>query len=396
MTFTVFLLIALAIAHRATTPKEREKLSRFLRRVMHDVLRAAGAHYREVAPLHALLRERTPFAPFTPLVVVINVVMFFVIFVASVLLGDPDALLAWGGNYGPLTANGEWWRLLTSLFLHSNMFHLLVNLIGLLPPAFILERLVGSVGFAVIYLVAGVFSGLFGISASPMEVTAGASGAVAGIQGLMLATCIWRLNHHSEFAIPAIGFRYLAGSAGVFTAYTLVFGDAGGALVGLLLGLVLGLVVAKGVNEGKTPAMRLAATVPITIAIAVSTAIPLRGITDARPVLQSILALEERTSSAFRAPLVEFTEGRKSAGALAQVIDRSIVPDLEAARARLEELDRVPVEQQPRVAAAVEYLRLRENSWRVRSQALSKRRMAMLREADAQESASLLAFQRIR
>jgi membrane associated rhomboid family serine protease len=396
MTFTVFLLIALVIAHRATTPKEREKFARVLRQVMHDVLRAAGAHYRDVAPLHALLRERTPFAPFTPLVVVINVVMFLVIFVASVLLGDPDALTAWGGNYGPLTANGEWWRLLTAPFLHSNVFHLLVNIIGLLPPAFILERLVGSVGFAVIYLVAGVFSGLFGISAFPMDVSAGASGAVAGVQGLMLATCVWRLNHQSQFAIPAIGFKYLAGSAGVFTAYTLVFGDAGGALVGLLIGLLLGLVVAKGVNEGRTPAMRLAAAVPITIAIAVSTAVPLRGITDARPTLQAILALEEQTSSAFRGPLVEFTAGRMSAAALVQVIERSIIPDLEAARAALEGLDRVPVEQQARVAAAVEYLRLRENSWRVRSQALSKRRMAMLREADAQESASLVAFQRIR
>ena len=396
MIFTIFLLVAVVIAHRATTPQERQRIARVVRQIMQDALRVATAHYREVQPLHTMLRARTPFAPFTPLIVAVNVVMFVMIFIAQVLLGDPDAPIAWGGNYGPLTANGDWWRLITALFVHSNMFHLLANLIGLLPPAFILERLVGSVGFAVIYLVAGVFAGLFGLSASPLDVSAGASGAVAGVQGLMLATCLWRLTHPSELAIPLIGFKYLAASAGVFMVYTMAFGDAGGAIVGLLIGLLLGLVVAKGVNEGRTPAMRLAAAVPITIAIAVSTAVPLRRITDARPTLQAIVALEQRTSSTFRGALEEFTAGRMTAGALAQVIERSIVSELETARVQLEKLDRVPLEQQARVEAAVDYLRLRENSWRVRSQALTKRRMAMLREADAQEAASLVTFQRIR
>ena len=73
-------------------------------------------------------------------------------------------LIAWGANFGPRTANREWWRLFTSVFLHTGLLHLLVNIIGLVQIGVILERLVGSVTFATVYLVAGGVSSAVSVS----------------------------------------------------------------------------------------------------------------------------------------------------------------------------------------------------------------------------------------
>ena len=84
-----------------------------------------------------------------------------------------------------------------------------------------------------------------------------------------------------------------------------------------------------------------------------------------------------------------------TAEALAQVIDRSIVPELHAALARLKALDGVPPEHQALVAGAQEYLRLRDESWRFRAEGLRKTNMLKLRQAENAERISLEALHRI-
>ena len=100
-------------------------------------------------------------------------------------------------------------------------------------------------------------------------------------------------------------------------------------------------------------------------------------------------------ATTFRAAADEFGKGRITAEALAEVIERSIIPEMQAARARIETLDNVLPEQQARVNACKEYLRLRNESWRVRSDAFRQSSMSMLREADTIERASLEILRRI-
>jgi hypothetical protein len=83
-------------------------------------------------------------------------------------------------------------------------------------------------------------------------------------------------------------------------------------------------------------------------------------------------------------------------GELAQLIDQSIRPELHKARERLEALTGVPREHQPLVARAEEYLRLRDESWSLRSEALHKSSMIALRKADRAERASLDAFEKLK
>jgi hypothetical protein len=127
--------------------------------------------------------------------------------------------------------------------------------------------------------------------------------------------------------------------------------------------------------------------VPVTI--------PLRGVTDVRPELAAVAAVEQRTASTYNSAVQHFTKGEIPVRDLVQVIDRTILPELAAAEARVRALVRVPPEHQPMVAAAGEYLRLREKSWRVRADALRKINRATLRQADEIEDAAVRVLEGI-
>jgi hypothetical protein len=71
------------------------------------------------------------------------------------------------------------------------------------------------------------------------------------------------------------------------------------------------------------------------------------------------------------------------------------MPALQASRARVASLERVPDEQKPLLVAAENYLQLRDESWRIRSKALQVGSLSMLRQADMSETASRNAFRKI-
>ena len=91
---------------------------------------------------------------------------------------------------------------------------------------------------------------------------------------------------------------------------------------------------------------------------------PLRGIADVRPEIPRIIALEDKTTAVYQAAVSRVNKGAMTPDALAQLIERTIVPELDAAGVRLRSIRGVPPEHQHLVADADEYLRLRSASWR--------------------------------
>ena len=81
---------------------------------------------------------------------------------------------------------------------------------------------------------------------------------------------------------------------------------------------------------------------------------PLRNIADVRPEITRVVATEERTATTYQAAFDAFRKGRISAEALAPLAERKILPELQAADARLTALKNVPPEHRPLVTDALE------------------------------------------
>ncbi len=91
-----------------------------------------------------------------------------------------------GVLFGPLVAEGEWWRLLTGGFLHGGILHLGLNMYALWFLGQLLEPALGRVQFALLYVVS-LLGGSFGVMLlSPDAPTVGASGAIFGLLGAAL------------------------------------------------------------------------------------------------------------------------------------------------------------------------------------------------------------------
>jgi membrane associated rhomboid family serine protease len=108
--------------------------------------------------------------------IAINVLVYFGGSTKAGFIGDY-------GLFGPAVANGEWWRLITSGFLHGGLLHIGFNMYVLWFLGQLLEPALGPVRFAALYL-ASLLAGSFGaLLLSPTSVTVGASGAVFGLMG---------------------------------------------------------------------------------------------------------------------------------------------------------------------------------------------------------------------
>ena len=398
MGYVFLLAIALTIAYRSTTAVERRKyLFAVLKRIDLTWLRLQG-WWRELEPFREALRERTRIAPVTPVIAILNIAIFLGIMFHPHLLDDPDPLVSWGASFGPRTANGEWWRLITTLFVNVRFLDLLMFLVAFVPLGLLLERIVGPLAFAAVYLTSGLFASLFSLSVFPVAISVGAVGAVAGVYAFLLAVTLWGVSQRPRLILPMLTVKGLGVCAGLFLVYAWWNGAAAVVVVGFAAGLFTGLTVARGVNTRRTPAVRLAATVATMSCVAIVTAAPLRGITDARRDIAAVIETEDHTAAAFKTALEDYTEGRMTEQALATVIDRIILPEVHYVAERLALVDRtmVPQDQRPLLATAEEYLRLRDESWTLRANALRSGKISILSIADRKEALSLEAFRRLK
>jgi rhomboid protease GluP len=398
-TTVLALLVLSGAALYFMTAEERARLARSLVTALRHAIGAATHSASSGEPLDESLRARTGWCVVTPLILGLNALVFTLMLFGSSAAGETQTLIQWGGNFAPRTTGGEWWRLISAAFVHGGLLQLAASIAGLVPLGVVLERAVGRVAFATIYLAAALVSGVISLwTASPTSVSVGASGAIFGLYGLLLASLTWVGVSRPAGPVPWILVNRIAAAAVPFVVYNLLTDHLGTSseLAGLGTGFAGGLLIARGVTREKPPVRRAAVVLAAAMLIAAAAVLPLRGIVDVRPEIAAIVAVEERTASSYEAAVAKFRLGRLPAKALVQLIDRTIIPELQAVRVRLNALRGVPREQQPLVAAAEEYLRLREQSWRDRVAGLLKSKMDMLRKAEETERAALDAFQKIR
>jgi membrane associated rhomboid family serine protease len=133
-----------------------------------------------------------------------------------------------GALYGPLVAQGDWYRLLSAAFLHYGPIHLGLNMLALWWIGRPLENYLGPVRYLLLYLVSGLAGSAGALIANPTGVTVGASGAIFGILGAAIvlerqgtyvlggsALTLLIVNIAFTFAVPGISIGgHLGGLAG--------------------------------------------------------------------------------------------------------------------------------------------------------------------------------------
>jgi len=395
--FVLLVLFGGGVAYGATTAPQRKQFAEQAERIRRRLIDAAPLREPQIASFWRLLRERTPLAPLTPAIAALNAIVFVLMLFGGGAMSSPDTVIGWGGSFGPRTTNGEWWRLLTTMFVHGSALHLFADVIGLLAVGVVLERLVGPLAFAVVYVASGVSSIAFGLATSPTGMTVGASGAIFGLYGLMLIVAVRSALRRSTVQIPLAIAKYLLPAAAAFGLYALVtdWVASGPELSAFVVGCLGGLVVGRGIGEQPVPAML---TVPImagAVVMVVVTVWPLSGMTDVRPEIQQLVATEQKMAARYQRATDQFIKGYITAAALAAVIDREILPEMQTLHVRFASLQRVPDQQRPLLAVAQKYLQLRDESWRTRSKGLNVGSERILKQAERSEMAANAALKEI-
>jgi rhomboid protease GluP len=178
----------------------------------------------------------------------INVIVFLVMVLSGVSLFSPtvDDLLRWGANARPVTLAGEWWRMLTSGFVHIGVLHLLMNMYALLQVGLQLEPAIGWKKLAGGYVLTAIMASTTSIWLHEAVASAGASGAIFGLYGIFFAMTTTNLVEKSAQ-------KSLLKSIAVFIIFNLAYGmkegiDNAAHIGGLLSGAVLGYAYHPGLK----------------------------------------------------------------------------------------------------------------------------------------------------
>ena len=123
----------------------------------------------------------------TYILIFINIVMFVLMYMLGNGSENTNTLIDFGANYILLTKAGEYYRLITSGFLHIGVIHLLLNMYSLYIVGTQVEYFYGKVKYIIIYLFSLIMGSLFTVALSSVNtVSAGASGAIFGLLGSIL------------------------------------------------------------------------------------------------------------------------------------------------------------------------------------------------------------------
>ena len=194
----------------------------------------------------------------TSIILDLNLLVFLLMVISGVNLMSPSGLdlLKWGGNRWYEVMQGEWWRMFTSMFVHSGFMHLFLNISGLAIAAIFIEPLLGRKNYFILYFASGFIASLCSIWWHTQTLSVGASGAIFGLHGGILGLLLTN-------AIPREGKSLVLKLIGAYVGINLIFGFAmpgidnaahiGGLLSGAFIAFALHLLKEENsFNEGES------------------------------------------------------------------------------------------------------------------------------------------------
>lgn len=201
---------------------------------------------------HERIDNLSPKTPVIWVLLGLNILVFVLMWLEPSGIGpgaEGAKLIRWGSNAGPLTLSGQWWRLVTSMFVHGGLVHIAFNMMALWQAGQLVERMFGSARFLALYMIAGVCGSLGSVLWNPYVNSVGASGAIFGIIGGLLA-----FIRRPDSGVPATIVKDLRGSLGGFLLFNIGAGlvyphtDNAAHIGGLVGGFIAGHLLARSLH----------------------------------------------------------------------------------------------------------------------------------------------------
>ena len=308
----------------------------------------------------------------TPIIIICNILLFIAMVIASgsfetILLPSTETLLDWGGNYRPNTLGGQWWRLLTCVFEHIGIIHLVMNMYALLYVGVLLEPILGKIRFLAAYLATGVAASLVSLWWHENTVSAGASGAIFGMYGLFLGLLLTNI-------IDKETRKALLPSIGIFVGYNLLFGlrsgvDNAAHIGGLVSGFVAGLLLYYSLRKPGDKKTELISGLALLMSVAVVTSLVLPRIKN--PIGEYVKLMEEFGEQETAALEVYRLPDTTSNETISYTLKNSSIPALERCAALLKKAESIdlPDELKPRIVLLKKYVDLRTQEANLRLKA---------------------------
>lgn len=228
----------------------------------------------------------------TQVLIGLNVAVFAVMVLAfGVSPTSPSSaeLLRFGANNGlSVVLQNEWWRALTAMFLHVGVLHLGVNMYSLLQVGGFVEHLLGRRIFVLVYLVTGLASSFSTILWNPLIVSAGASGAIFGLFGVIVGFTIRARKQLAPGVVKSLRTSIIS-----TLGFNLVFGvmnpfiDNAAHLGGLVFGTLAGFMATSYSLDGPERRRPGIASQAIVIAATIGMAVLAATRTKNNPIVRS-------------------------------------------------------------------------------------------------------------
>jgi len=340
------------------------------------------------APVPAVPSAAPPLAPVTTALVAVNVAVFVAMTVRGVSPISPTSsnLLQWGADFGPAVTHGQWWRLLTSVFVHIGILHIAMNMYVLWGAGRLVERLFGPVPFAVLYVLTGLAGSLTSVMTHPFTVGAGASGAIFGLFGGLFGYLIVRRQ-----AVHPRALQVLVPYATTFVLGNLAIGlsspqvDLAAHLGGLVAGIPIGALLATAPDAALVHRVSRSAMVGIAfvgLMALVAKRIPV--VDDWTATVRELATLESTAQRTFAEAIANFDSKKLTADEFSTIVNTKVLAPWEQERAVVASL-RVDNKQRALVNGVAAYMTDRAEAWRLWTTATLKNDADARRNALAKE-----------
>ena len=162
-------------------------------------------------------------------------------------------VLQFGGNHGPYVAQGDWWRLVSCAFVHVGFAHFVINMTSLFALR-IVESFYGSGAFLLLYVLSAIGGSACSVLWHPSAVSAGASGALFGLAGALLAFFVAH-----RYSIPELIYRPVVRNLVLLLLVNILIGAVVDEIDNMahLGGLVTGLLAGRALDRDPQGSARL-------------------------------------------------------------------------------------------------------------------------------------------